>query len=187
MTTAFAKWGRTLLIAWVGFSAACSPNPSSDDVLVAMEASLRSMNHSMQKQYLKLHETYGWGAYLSYINEDHSLLHTVKVAVDDISVSISGECIFADYQDKVSPYALNGDLSYSLKLPRSFNPKSGSGDVRCQLDLLGGSVRHLRYDFAISPNGQFTQFNVAANGKSIDMRRYQDALNFMKYISPLNL
>jgi hypothetical protein len=187
MAIATHKIGLILLCGGVGFLVGCSLNPSSDEVLVAMEASLRSMNQSMQKQHLKIHETYGWGAYLSYTNEDYSLLHTVKVTVDDISVRISGECIFADYQDTVSPYALNGDLSYRLKLPRNFNPNAGSGDVRCTLTLDGGKVKNLQYSFAISPNGQFTQFNVAANGKSIDMSRYREALNFMKYISPLNL
>jgi hypothetical protein len=187
MVIAMHRIGLIWFFGGWGLLMGCSLNPSSDDVLVAMEASLRSMNQSMQTQHLKIHETYGWGAYLSYVNEDHSLLHTVKVAVDDNSVSISGECIFADYQDTVSPYALNGDLSYQLKLPRNFNPTAGSGDVRCTLALAGGKVKNLQYNFRISPNGQFTRFDVAANGKSMDMSRYRQALNFMKYISPLNL
>jgi hypothetical protein len=161
--------------------------PSEADVLTALEASMRSFQASMLKENLELHEEYANAVDLAFINGDRSLLHNMSVMLKDKKVFISGECIFAEYEDTQTNYHINGNISYHLKFPRNFNPKAGSGKVTCKIILKGGRVEKLEYVFTINTNGVFDEFAVNANGKNIDMRKYQEELNFIKFMQPLTL
>ena len=161
--------------------------PSEADVLTALEASMRSFQASMLKENLELHEEYANAVDLAFINGDRSLLHNMSVMLKDKKVFISGECIFAEYKDTETKYHINGNISYHLKFPRNFNPKAGSGKVTCKVILKGGRVENLEYFFTINPNGVFDEFAVTANGKKLDMRKYQKELNFIKFMQPLTL
>jgi hypothetical protein len=159
--------------------------PSEDEVVTAMEASLRSMQASMAGQNLRLHERYDQAADMSFVNKDYTLLHTVKVAAENAKVIISGECIFAAYIDEVTRYTMNGSMTYQLRLPKNFDGRAASGEVTCKLALIGGRIKELEYFFSIAPSGQFRELTVSVNKKKFDMSRYKDTLNFMQYITPL--
>lgn len=159
--------------------------PSGDEVVTAMEASLRSMQASMAGENLRLHERYDQAADMSFVNDDYTLLHTVKVAAENAKVIISGECIFAAYKDDMTRYTMNGSMTYQLRLPKNFDGRAGSGEVTCKLALIGGRIKELEYFFSIAPNGQFRELTVSVNKKKFDMSQYKDALNFMQYITPL--
>ncbi len=161
--------------------------PSEDDVIAAMEASMRSFQASMIKENLELHETYANAVDVAFINGDRSLLHNMSVMLKDRKVFISGECVFAKYVDTVSKYYINGNIAYHLKFPKSFNPMAGSGRVNCKITLKGGRVETLEYFFSINNNGVFEEFKVMANGKDIDMKKYQNELNFIKFMKPIRL
>lgn len=161
--------------------------PSEADVLDAMEASLRSFQASMHKQNLELHETYANAVDLAFINGDRSLLHNMSVMMKDRKVFISGECVFAEYQDAQSAYRINGNIAYHLKFPRSFNPQGGSGRVNGKITLTGGRVEKLDYSFSINSNGVFEDFLVTVNGKNMDMTKYQNQINFIKFMKPPTL
>lgn len=161
--------------------------PSEADVLTALEASMRSFQASMVKENLELHEEYANAVDLAFINGDRSLLHNMSVMLKDKKVFISGECIFAEYEDTQTKYHINGNISYHLKFPRNFNPKAGSGKVTCKIILKGGRVEKLEYFFNINTNGVFDELAVTANGKNIDMKKYQKELNFIKFMQPLTL
>lgn len=159
--------------------------PSDDDVLAAMEASIRSFQASMIKENLELHETYANAVDLAFINSDRSLLHNMSVMLKDRRIFISGECIFAEYADTVSEYHINGNIAYHLNFPRNFNPLGGFGKVNGKITLKGGRIETLEYLIRINNNGVFEEFAVMANGKKIDMTRYQSELNFIKFMQPL--
>ena len=161
--------------------------PSEADVLTALEASMRSFQASMAKENLELHEEYANAWDLAFINGDRSLLHNMSVMVKDRKVFISGECVFAEHRDTDTQYYINGNISYHLNFPRDFNPKAGSGKVTCKIMLKGGRIEKLEYHFTINSNGVFDEFAVNANGKNIDMRKYQKELNFIKFMQPLTL
>jgi len=175
---------QVLILFFIVFLSACF-GPSEDEVVTAMEASLRSMQVSMAGENLKLHERYDEAADMSFVNDDYTLLHTVKVTAKDDMVIISGECIFGAYKDDVTRYTMNGSMTYQLKLSKNFEGRTGSGEVTCKLVLIGGRIKELEYFFSIAPNGQFRELTVSANKKKIDMSQYKDALNFMHYITPL--
>ena len=159
--------------------------PSEADVLTALEASIRSFQASMEKDNLELHEEYANAVDLAFINGDRSLLHNMSVIVKDKKVFISGECIFAEYEDTQTKYYINGNISYHLKFPRDLNARAGSGKVTCKIKLKGGRIENLNYVFTINTNGVFDEFAVMANGKNIDMKKYQQQLNFIKFMQPL--
>jgi len=161
--------------------------PSEADVLTALEASMRSFQASMIKENLELHEKYANAVDLAFINGDRSLLHNMSVMFKDRKVFISGKCIFAEYEDTHTKYYINGNISYHLKFPKDFNPKAGSGKVSCKIILKGGRVENLEYVFNINTNGVFDEFAVTANGQNIDMRKYKQELNFIKFMQPLTL
>jgi|GEM_PF-1516934 len=169
---------------FIVFLVACF-GPSEDEVVTAMEASLRSMQASMAGENLKLHERYDEAADMSFVNDDYTLLHTVKVTSKDDKVIIAGECIFGAYEDDVTRYTMNGSMTYQLRLSKSFEGHTGSGEVTCKLALIGGRIKELEYYFSVAPNGQFRELIVSANKKRIDMSQYKDALNLMQYITPL--
>ncbi|MGD2268815.1 MAG: hypothetical protein PVI06_00330 [Desulfobacterales bacterium] len=156
--------------------------PSEADVIDAMEASLRSFQASMHKQNLELHETYANAVDLAFINGDRSLLHNMSVMMKDSKVFVSGECVFAEYQDTQSEYLINGNIAYHLKFPRSFNPRGGSGRVNGKITLAGGRVEKLDYSFSVNSNGVFEDFTVTVNGKNMDMTKYQNQINFIKFM-----
>jgi hypothetical protein len=186
--TPWCRWFALILAWWMGWgvTACFFSNPSPDDVLSAMEASLRSLQDSMTKDYLRIHQTYGNAADLSYMNDDRTLLHTVQVRVQETSVSVAGECTFADFEDARTRYRLNGTLTYHLRYDRNFDAASGSGEVRGELALLGARVRDLDYAFTVNTDGKFKELTVVANGRTMDMSRYVGALNFMHYVIPLS-
>jgi len=111
----------------------------------------------------------------------------MSVMFKDRKVFISGKCIFAEYEDTHTKYYINGNISYHLKFPKDFNPKAGSGKVSCKIILKGGRVENLEYVFNINTNGVFDEFAVTANGQNIDMRKYKQELNFIKFMQPLTL
>jgi hypothetical protein len=162
--------------------------PSEADVLTALEASIRSFQASMVKENLELHEVYDNAVDIAFINGDRSLLHNMSVMRKDKKIFISGECIFAEYVDIPTQYYINGNISYHLRFPRNLeaeNAKAGSGKVTCKIILKGGRIENLNYVFTINTNGVFDEFAVAANGKNIDMRKYRQQLNFIKFMQPL--
>ena len=159
--------------------------PSEADVLTALEASIRSFQASMLKENLELHEKYANAVDIAFINGDRSLLHNMSVMRKDRKIFISGECIFAEYEDTQTKYYINGNISYHLKFPGDLNAKAGSGKVTCKINLKGGRIENLKYVFTINSNGVFDEFAVIANGKNIDMRKYQQQLNFLKFMQPL--
>lgn len=161
--------------------------PSDDDVIDAMEASIRSFQASMIKENLELHETYANAVDLAFINGDRSLLHNMSVMLKDRRIFISGECIFAEYADTASEYHINGNIAYHLNFPKNFNPIGGSGKVNGNITLTGGRIETLEYFISINDNGVFEEFAVMANGKKIDMTRYRNELNFIKFMQPLRL
>ena len=181
-------WCRWFALAWLtmGATACLFSSPSPDDVFSAMEASLRSLQESMTKDYLRIHQSYGNAADLSYMNDDRTLLHTVQVRVQEESVSVAGECIFAGFEDARTRYRLDGTLTYHLRYDRNFDAASGSGEVKGALALLGARVRDLDYVFSVNTDGRFKELNVVANGRTVDMSRYVGALNFMHYVIPLS-
>jgi hypothetical protein len=176
-----------IIILILGIYGCAFLGPSEADVLTALEASMRSFQASMMKENLELHEEYANAVDLAFINSDRSLLHNMSVMLKDRKVFISGECIFAEYEDTQTKYYINGNISYHLKFPRNFNPKAGSGKVTCKIILKGGRVEKLEYFFTINTNGVFDEFAVTANGKNIDMKKYQKELNFIKFMQPLTL
>jgi hypothetical protein len=156
--------------------------PSEADVIDAVEASLRSFQASLHKQNLELHETYANAVDLAFINGDRSLLHNMSVMMKDSKVFVSGECVFAEYRDAQSEYRINGNIAYHLKFPRSFNPRGGSGRINGKITLTGSRVEKLDYSFSVNSNGVFEDFTVTVNGKNMDMTKYQNQINFIKFL-----
>ena len=160
---------------------------SDEDVIAAMEASMRGFQVSMKKQNIELHETYANAVDLAFINNDRSLLHNMSVMLKDKKIFISGKCIFAEYEDNDSKYQINGTLTYYLNLPGNFNAHGGSGNVNCNITLKGGRIEVLEYQFRINKNGEFEEFNVTANGKNFDIKKYHNTLNFFQDMKSLTL
>ncbi len=160
---------------------------SDEDVIVAMEASMRGFTVSMNKENLEIHETYANAVDLAFINRDRSLLHNMSVMLKDKKVFISGKCIFAEYEDNASKYQINGNLIYNLNFPENFDPKGGSGKVNCNITLRGGRIEVLDYNFHINKNGEFEEFKVTANGKDFNIKKYHNTLNFLPNMKSLTL
>ena len=184
------KW-LTIIILWTLGSMGlygCLPGMvTDDDVLVAIEASMRGFEASINEENLNVHNAHKDSIDQSFINADHTLVLNLKITKDGNQVRISGDCLFADYQDHQSPYRLTGNLQYQLKFPISLNPEAGSGEVVCKIGLTGGKIKDLEYHFIIDDAGQYSSFAVQANGRPINMNRYKNALNFMRYISPMSV
>lgn len=170
------------LLTLVAF--ACQPQISEEEVLGVMEASLRSMQSSMNKENLKLHERYDNAADMSFINDDHSLLHTLKVNRERGRFQIAGECLFADYRDEALVYPMNGKLTYRLNVPQGFKAAGSYGMVEGKLNPQGGRIKEVEYEFQINEKGQFVTFDVKANGRPMDMKQYQGVLNLMQFVAP---
>jgi hypothetical protein len=160
---------------------------SDEDVIAAMQASMRGFQLSMKKQNIELHVTYSNAVDLAFINNDRSLLHNMSVMLKGKKVYISGKCIFAEYEDIASRYQINGNLTYYLNLQGNFNPKGGTGKVNCNITLKGGRIDVLEYNFRINKNGEFEEFNVTANGKNFDIKKYHKTLNFFQDMKSFTL
>lgn len=160
---------------------------TDDDVLVAIEASMRGFDASINEENLNVHNARKNSIDRSFINSDHTLVLNLNITKNDTLVSVSGDCLFADYQDQQSAYRLTGNLNYQLSFPISLKPEAGSGEVICKLGLTGGKIKVLEYHFIIDAAGQFSTFAVLANGRPVNMSRYKNALNFMRYMHPMSV
>ena len=160
---------------------------TDDDVLVAIEASMRGFEASINEENLNVYNARENSIDQSFINAEHTLVLNLNITKNGNHVSISGDCLFADYQDHQSPYRLTGNLQYQLTFPISLKPEAGSGEVVCKIGLTGGKIRDLSYHFIIDDAGQFSTFAVRANGRPVNMNRYKNALNFMRYVNPMSV
>jgi len=183
------KFMFVLLVAVILFPVSgCNlMGPSEEDVKNAYDAVLRGLNASVKKNdHPEVHSEYANAADVTFKVPDNSTLHNISVFIDteDGSSHIKGDCTFTDYVDTASGYKINGTVDYEVNAFKNKGPEDMYGTMNCDVDLSGGKLKSFAIHIDKSKEGSMKK-SMSANGKEIDLDKWEKAFDAIRTINPL--
>jgi hypothetical protein len=161
----------------------CNLGPTKRQVREAMEATLRSLDSSLDEHDdVEVNEMYANAADFVFRNNDGSVVTTMSILMREDGLQVYGNSTLVDYKDAKSDYIINGELTYNLWAPPNFNPHEGYGEVSCSVMLSGGKIESLEF----SVNGDFTgdeDYIITANDQTINLKNYDSFFEMFEEIT----
>jgi hypothetical protein len=183
------KFRFLLLVAFILLPAGgCSLlGPSEEDVKNAYEAVLRGLHSSVKNNdNAEVHSEYVNAADITFKVPDNTTLHNISVFIDteDGSSHIKGDCSFNDYVDTASGYKINGTVDYEVNAFKNKGPEDMYGQMNCDVTLSGGKLKSFAVHINKSKEGGMEK-SMSANGKEIDLDKWEKAFDAIRTINPL--
>lgn len=171
-------------IVCIGLLTGCNLfGPSKKDVEQALEAVFRAFEMSTTENEPEYKNMYVNAADAVFRNDDESLIHEMSLLMDEGKVSVTGYCVMADYEDSDSKYILSGELVYEVIYSKRNTRHGGSGTMSGELSLAGGKVQFLDFSFTMGDSGELEEFEIYADGKSVDFSEDQDPYSLFMALS----
>jgi hypothetical protein len=161
--------------------------PSEEDVKGAYEAVLRGLDSSTKNNDKpEVHSEYVNAADVPFKVPDNTTLHNMSVFIntEDGSAHISGDCSFTDYVDTTSGYKINGTFAYEVNAFKNKGPEDMYGQMNCDVTLSGGKLNSFALHINKNKEGTMEK-SMKANGKEIDLDKWQKAFDAIRTINPL--
>ncbi len=172
----------SLFILFFFLLMSCNMGPTKRQVHRAMEATLRSLESSLNEHDdIEVNDMYANAADFVFKNGDGSVVTAMSIIMSEDGVQVYGSSTVADYEDVKSDYIINGELTYNLWAPLNFNANEAYGEVSGSMMLRGGKIESLEFSVSGDFNGDEDYF-ITANDQSIDLKNYD---SFFKMIEDI--
>jgi hypothetical protein len=162
--------------------------PSQEDVKAAYGAVMRGLESSTRNNNKpEVHSEYANAADVTFKVPDNTTLHNMSVFLDtdDGSAHIKGDCTFTDYQDTASGYKINGTFNYEMNAFKNKGPEDMYGEMNLDVKLTGGKINSLVFIINKSKDGTIMRKSLKANGKELDLEKWQKAFEVIRTLNPM--